>query len=162
LDGERAGEAEERWRPSTCAAAPDNTATPSPTAASHVPNPGGSPHFTDDAAAGELAEEVGEECEKLGEVSRITVFSAHPEGVVMVRFKSAGAAAEALSVFNGRYFGGQLVTCEFWDGATDYGKALSHDAREAAEAEEQRRIESFGAWLEQGSDEEQAEEGGGK
>ena len=34
----------------------------------------------------------------------------------MVKFASAGAAAEALSVFNGRYFGGRRVTAEFWDG----------------------------------------------
>ena len=52
----------------------------------------------------------------LGAVDRVTVFPHHPGGVAMVKFASAGAAVEALSVFNGRYFGGRRVVAEFWDG----------------------------------------------
>jgi hypothetical protein len=71
-------------------------------------------------AADELAEEVADEAGKLGEIGRLSVFAGHAECPIMVRFKSAGAAAEALSVFNGRFFGGRRIVCEYWDGKTDY------------------------------------------
>ena len=38
----------------------------------------------------------------------------------MIRYKSPGAAAEAISKFNNRWFGGRLVKCEYWDGKTEY------------------------------------------
>lgn len=63
---------------------------------------------------------MAEEATKLGEVVRLSVFSQHPDGPILIRFRSAGAAVEAISAFNGRFFGGRRITCEFWDGKTDY------------------------------------------
>ena len=34
--------------------------------------------------------------------------------------KSAGAASQAVSSFNQRWFGGRQIQCEFWDGQTDF------------------------------------------
>ncbi len=61
---------------------------------------------------------------QLGEVERMTVFSKHADGVIMVRYKSAGAAAAALSAFDKRFFGGRQLQCNYWDGKTDYRRVL--------------------------------------
>jgi hypothetical protein len=57
---------------------------------------------------------------QFGEVERMTLFSKHEDGVIMVRYKSAGAAAAALSAFDKRWFGGRQLHCNYWDGSTDY------------------------------------------
>ena len=86
---------------------------------------------------------------KLGEIQRLVVHPEHPEAPIVVRFKSTGAATAAISAFNGRWFGGRRITCDFWDGITDFGGA-SHAS---GEEEEQQRLDAFGAWLEGGEDE---------
>ena len=65
-------------------------------------------------------EDVAEEAASLGEVDRLDVYSKHPEGVFVVKYKSAGAAVDAISTFHNRWFGGRRITCEYWDGKTDY------------------------------------------
>ena len=74
----------------------------------------------DAAAKDELAAEVAEEAGKIGDIAKLSLFSKHPEGVIMIKFKSSGAAAEAISTFNGRWFGGRQIVCQFYDGVTDY------------------------------------------
>ncbi|RYE99838.1 MAG: hypothetical protein EOO41_00495, partial [Methanobacteriota archaeon] len=95
-------------------------------------------------ALDELETDVAGEAERLGEVQKLSIFSKHPEGVITIKYRSAGAAAEALAVFNGRYFGGRGLTCEYWDGVTNF-KQPSNESR----ADEQKRLDDFGAWLEQ-------------
>ena len=102
------------------------------------------PHGADQAAQEELAADVRGEASKIGEIHRLVVHGAHPEAPIVVRFKSSGAATAAISVFNGRWFGGRRITCEFWDGQTDYGGG----APEETEADEKTRLDAFGAWLE--------------
>lgn len=98
-------------------------------------------------ALDELETDVAGEAERLGEVQKLSIFSKHPEGVITIKYRSAGAAAEALAVFNGRYFGGRRLTCEYWDGVANF-KQPSTESR----ADEQKRLDDFGAWLEQRDD----------
>ena len=74
----------------------------------------------DEAVQDELAEDVAEEAAALGEIDRLDVFSKHPEGVVVIKYKSPGAAADAISTFHNRWFGGRMIKCEYWDGKTEY------------------------------------------
>lgn len=101
----------------------------------------------DPTFAPELEEDMRGECGKLGEVMKVTVFPHHPEGVVVVKFKHAGAATLCLERMNGRWFAKRKVECEFWDGSTDYSKVR------AAGESEKKRLEAFGDWLEGQSDE---------
>jgi hypothetical protein len=89
----------------------------------------------------ELESEIAEEACKFGEVAKITIFPASLEGVVMVKFQSAGAAAAAVDNFKQRFFGGKKMDCEYWDGTTKYGTTN-------AEGDEADRIDTFGQWLE--------------
>jgi HIV Tat-specific factor 1 len=94
--------------------------------------------------AAELQEDVGAELEaKCGEIEKLTVFARHADGVVVVKFKSAGAAATCLETMNGRFFGGRRIACEYWDGVTDFRP-------KETEADQARRLEEFGKWLEGG------------
>lgn len=71
----------------------------------------------------ELAEEVQEECEKVGQVVRVTPIESHLQGIVCVKFKNSWEAEECIRVMDGRYFAGRTVEAAFYDGKTDL-KAL--------------------------------------
>ncbi|KAF1327043.1 Rna-binding protein, partial [Globisporangium splendens] len=104
----------------------------------------------DEAYENELRDDILAECLKIGEVTKITLFSKHADGVVVVKFESTGAAATCLDVMNGRFFAGRKLECSFWDG-TDYTYRESKD-------EEKERAEKFSEWLEQGSSSSEAED----
>ncbi|KAL9190218.1 hypothetical protein ACHAXT_007429 [Thalassiosira profunda] len=99
----------------------------------------------DDVRLKRLEQEVHAECEELGPVEKITVFSKHPAGVMIVKFTQPNAASEAVAAFNGKMRGnGRKVEASYWDGVTDY---TCRDA-EKEEKETEKRLASFGDWLE--------------
>jgi HIV Tat-specific factor 1 len=101
----------------------------------------------EDAFFAKLEQDLRVECERHGTVEKITVFSSHPEGVVVCKFAAPGAASEAVQAFNGKLWnenGAQKVEASFWDGVTDF---TSRDTAKD-QIDEQNRLEEFGAWLE--------------
>ncbi|KAL7479820.1 hypothetical protein ACHAW6_005547 [Cyclotella cf. meneghiniana] len=105
--------------------------------------------FLDDAndeKLGALEETVHAECEDMGTVEKITIFSKHPAGVIIVKFAQPNAASDAVNRFNGRVRkdGKQKVEASYWDGVTDY--TVVDEEKEAKEAE--KRLDEFGNWLE--------------
>ena len=87
------------------------------------------------------------ECEaKLGPVKRIVVHEFNPEGVVQIKFEQPQAAEECIALMHGRFFNGRSLECGYWDGQTNY-----RVVRETT-AEQQRRIDEFGRWLESNMD----------
>ena len=89
---------------------------------------------------------------KIGELSKITLFAKHVDGVVIVKFASSGSAARCVEVMNGRFFAGRKLECGFWDG-TDY-------THRESKIEERQRAEKFEEWLEEGSSSESEDEVG--
>eukprot|EP00930_Biecheleria_cincta_P056233 TRINITY_DN42393_c0_g1_i1.p1 TRINITY_DN42393_c0_g1~~TRINITY_DN42393_c0_g1_i1.p1 ORF type:complete len:604 (-),score=175.50 TRINITY_DN42393_c0_g1_i1:55-1833(-) len=67
----------------------------------------------------ELTEEVKAECEKIGQVVRVTPLEHHKQGIVCVKFKTSWEAEECIRVMDGRYFDGRTVEASFYDGKTD-------------------------------------------
>ncbi|EGZ24321.1 hypothetical protein PHYSODRAFT_311360 [Phytophthora sojae] len=97
----------------------------------------------------ELQEDIHDECSKIGEVSKITLFAKHVDGVVVIKFASSGSAARCVEVMNGRFFAGRKLECGFWDG-TDY-------THRESKTEEKERAEKFQEWLEEGSSSSESE-----
>ena len=92
-----------------------------------------------------LEKEVRAQCEEMGIVEKITIFSKHPAGVMIVKFTQPNAASEAVTAFNGKIRNdGRTVEASFWDGVTDY---TMRDA-EKEEKETEQRLDEFGDWLE--------------
>eukprot|EP00956_Cyclotella_meneghiniana_P031056 scaffold80424_cov70-Cyclotella_meneghiniana.AAC.4 len=94
-----------------------------------------------------LEQKVHAECEEMGTVEKITIFSKHPSGVVIVKFAQPNAASDAVNRFNGTSFDGgskKTVEASYWDGVTDY--TVKDDEKEAQDAE--KRLDEFGDWLE--------------
>lgn len=100
---------------------------------------------TNDEILHTLEKEVRTECEEIGTVEKMTVFSNHPSGVMIVKFTQPTAASEAVTKFNGKVWrNGRKVEASYWDGVTDY---TCRDAvKEEKEAE--KRLDEFGDWLE--------------
>lgn len=99
--------------------------------------------FDDENFENELTTELGTELEeKVGEPEKMTLFTKNPQGVVVVKFKTAYSAAECIKLMHNRFFAGRQLTCTYWDGVTDY-------TVEVAEEVEEQRIEQFGDWIEE-------------
>ncbi|KAL9641482.1 hypothetical protein ABK040_013407 [Willaertia magna] len=87
---------------------------------------------TDPLFADDLKEEIKEECNKVGHVEKVKVYSENPEGVVEIRFKSPLHAKDCVKLFNGRWFDGQRISAYIWDGKESF------KVEESEEQEEQR------------------------
>ncbi|KAG7384188.1 HIV Tat-specific factor 1 [Phytophthora pseudosyringae] len=103
----------------------------------------------DEAYEKELQEDIHDECSKIGEVSKITLFAKHVDGVVVIKFASSGSAARCVEVMNGRFFAGRKLECGFWEG-TDYTHRESKN-------EEKQRADKFQEWLDEGSSSSESE-----
>jgi HIV Tat-specific factor 1 len=102
----------------------------------------------------ELESDVAGECQKCGEIEKLTFFSSNPRGIAVVKFTTSYAAQECIRLMNGRYFAGRKLKSYFWDGVANYSVTMNSAAQEEAEeAQEQGRLEEFGDWLEQEQEE---------
>lgn len=100
---------------------------------------------TNDEKLQTLEREVHAECGEFGAVEKITVFSKHPAGVMIVKFTQPNAASDAVNKFNGKVRdNGRKVEASYWDGVTDY--TCRDEAKEEKETE--KRLDEFGDWLE--------------
>jgi len=91
-----------------------------------------------------LEREVHAECEAVGAVEKITLFSNHPAGAIIVKFAQPNAASDAVNRFNGKERHGRMVEASYWDGVTDY----TCQDLEKEEKETEKRLGEFGDWLE--------------
>ncbi len=87
------------------------------------------------------------ECEKWGHVEKITIFSKHPHGIVIVKFKQTAAASKAIEYYNGKegIKDGPKIEAMFWDGVTDF-TTRNH---EKDKKEMDDRLDAFGNWLDE-------------
>ncbi len=82
----------------------------------------------------ELQEDLDGECGRLGPIEKMTVFERHPEGVVILKYGTAYAAEQCVKLMNNRFFAGRKLQCFYWDGATDFTKAVYVERPPAATA----------------------------
>jgi len=90
----------------------------------------------------DLKREVGAETEsKCGKIEKLTVFERNPDGVIAIRFDSALSAEKCIQLMNGRWFAGNQIECDYFDGVTDYRVKETEQEMEA-------RLKAFSAWIE--------------
>ena len=82
----------------------------------------------------------------MGEPEKITLFAQNPQGVIVVKFKTAFAAAACVEVMHQRFFGGRQLACTYWDGATDYTVQPTSAESDQVEA---HRVGHFGDWIDE-------------
>jgi len=97
----------------------------------------------EDAILQQVEHDVYNTCSEFGTVEKITIFSKHVDGVVIVKFKEPTAASTAVQEYNGKIRKGRKLECIFWDGVTDY--TVRNEEQEQEEAI--KRQEAFGEWL---------------
>lgn len=71
-------------------------------------------------------------------MAQVRVFGGNPDGVVMVKFKTAEAAEACIKKMQGRFFGGRQVEAGMWDGYTNHNVKLQETAEQQA-----ARLERF-------------------
>ncbi|KAG0282548.1 hypothetical protein BGZ96_000366 [Linnemannia gamsii] len=104
----------------------------------------------------DLKEDIREECEKVGEVTNVIIYDHHPDGVVSVRYKEKESADLCVKLMSGRFFAGQRVVAEIYDGHTKYE---SQKSKEELEEEEKQRLDRYAKWLESEEEKSKAEKG---
>ncbi|KAJ1438189.1 hypothetical protein B484DRAFT_444774 [Ochromonadaceae sp. CCMP2298] len=110
--------------------------------------------FHDPAFSDELEADIAGECQKCGQIEKLTFFSANPRGVAVVKFSTTFAAQECVLLMNGRYFGGRKLRCYFWDGVANFSLTTqSAQQEEEQEAQEAARLDEFGDWLDRDQEE---------
>ncbi|KAI5808840.1 hypothetical protein DFH27DRAFT_509922 [Peziza echinospora] len=102
----------------------------------------------------DIKEDIREECAALGDVTNVILYDLEADGVVAVRFANPESARACVQLMDGRFFDGVRVEAYIFDGAEKFRKTSTKAADEdAAAAEEKRRLERFGDWLEAGAGE---------
>ena len=96
-----------------------------------------------------LERAVASECLKCGELEKLTLYSSHPDGVMIARFKHSYAAEKCVTHASGGRWkcGGRVVTATYWDGEENFEQLRDY-------SEEDARVEAFGSWLEEQDPEE--------
>ncbi|KAI4203720.1 MAG: hypothetical protein LQ346_001730 [Caloplaca aetnensis] len=112
----------------------------------------------DPAAILEIKEDIREECAKIAPVTNVVLFDKEADGVASVRFSNAEGAKACVRVMDNRFFSGTRVEAYIADGSEKFKKSserkvtLGDDEEEAGEAEEGKRLDQFGSWLEAGEE----------
>ena len=68
----------------------------------------------------EYQKDLREECTKFGRVKRVVIFDRNEEGAAQIFFKTPEEADQCVQALHGRWFAGQKITAETWDGVTKY------------------------------------------
>ncbi|KAF2842394.1 hypothetical protein M501DRAFT_1013738 [Patellaria atrata CBS 101060] len=102
----------------------------------------------DPTAMDEIEEDIRDECSKLGQVSRVTLFDKEESGVVSVKFADHTAAKACVQLMNGRHFAGQQVVAFIASGGEKFQKSRKSKVGDEEEDEEARRLDEFGKWIE--------------
>lgn len=103
----------------------------------------------DPEALQEITADIRDECEKLGEVANITVYDREKDGVVSVKFEEKEAADACVKLMDGRMFAGERVEAYIFDGSERFRKKRKETGNK--DEEEQKRLDAFGDWLEEGA-----------
>ncbi|KAL7475843.1 LOW QUALITY PROTEIN: hypothetical protein ACHAW6_001743 [Cyclotella cf. meneghiniana] len=90
--------------------------------------------YANDEKLGALEETVHTTCKEMATVEKITIFSKHPAGVIIVKFAQPAASntvnREPIQWVDPD--GKQKVEASYWDGVTDY--TIVDEEKEAKEA----------------------------
>lgn len=78
----------------------------------------------------EFKQDLQPECEKFGEVRKITIYDRSPEGVATIAFSEFDAADACLRRMHGRFFAGKQLSATLWDGKTKYRVEETEEERE--------------------------------
>ncbi|GAA5917803.1 hypothetical protein JCM6882_004551 [Rhodosporidiobolus microsporus] len=113
----------------------------------------------------DLKEDVREECEKLGEVTNVTLYDKEDPGIITVRYKDDIGAQACVVKMHNRFFGGRTISAFPMDGSKRYRKSGGGgaedvlkgtglgDEEEGADEKEEERLKKYADWLEKGGDE---------
>ncbi|XP_060084348.1 HIV Tat-specific factor 1-like [Ylistrum balloti] len=89
----------------------------------------------------DLRDDVRIECGRFGEVKNVKIFDNHPDGVMMVYFKTAEEADGCINALHHRWFSKRRVMAQQWDGRTKF-------EIEESEAEREERLSKWEKFLE--------------
>ncbi|GAA5896335.1 hypothetical protein JCM5296_002948 [Sporobolomyces johnsonii] len=107
----------------------------------------------------DLKADVRDECERLGEVTNVTLYDKEDKGIMTVRFKDDLAAQACIAKMNNRFFAGRTIRAYPMDGSVKYRKSTRADeadkadeADEDKERKEAERLDKYAEWLEKGGE----------
>ena len=88
---------------------------------------------------------IANRCEKCGTLEKLTLYSSHPDGVMIAKFKTSYGAERCIAAMNQTY-GMNLnkkMLVDYWDNVESFERKRDYK-------EEESRVDAFGDWLEEG------------
>ena len=106
-----------------------------------------------------LEKRIASSCGAFGDIEKITLYSRHPDGVVIVRFGSNYAAQQCKERLHGQsWVPGEKLRVMYWDGHTDYSvDGIDIDEHAGGKDKQDRSKGTGGNDSKGGIDEEHAE-----
>lgn len=98
----------------------------------------------------EYQADLRDECSKFGHVKKVIIYDRNEEGAAQIFFRTPEEADLCIEKLHGRWFAGQKITAETWDGNTKYRK-------DETEAEKQQRLDKWAQFLQQEEEEKSAQ-----
>jgi HIV Tat-specific factor 1 len=77
----------------------------------------------DPGAIQDIEEDIREECEKLGALTKVILYDLEEDGIVFVKFKTPEAAEACIELMHGRAFDGRTVQAHFATGKERFRKS---------------------------------------
>ena len=87
----------------------------------------------DPAALIDIEQDIQEECGKLGNVTKVTLYDKEEDGIVTVRFSNPASAEACARAMNGRFFGGTRCEAYVPEGRERFQKSGKYDEDEDEE-----------------------------
>ena len=101
------------------------------------------PEASNEAFERRLEHSIASQCERCGELEKLTLYTSHPAGVMIARFKHSYGAEKCIAYADrGEWmFNGRRISATYWDGEENFERIRDY-------TEEDERVERFGLWLE--------------
>ena len=96
-----------------------------------------------------LEQTIASRCEQCGPLDKLTLYASHIDGVMIARFGTSYGAEQCIAKMHGTHGldTEKKMHVYYWDGEENFEKRRDHE-------EEERRVDAFGSWLEEGDPDE--------
>ena len=92
---------------------------------------------------------IASRCEKCGPLEKLTLYASHAEGVMIAKFSTSYGAEQCIATMHGTHGldAERKMSIAYWDGEENFERRRDY-------TEDEKRVDEFGSWLEEGDPDE--------
>ena len=92
---------------------------------------------------------IASRCEKCGPLEKLTLYASHADGVMIAKFSTSYGAEQCIATMHGTHGLDveRKMSIAYWDGEESFERRRDY-------TEDEKRVDEFGSWLEEGDPDE--------